>query len=373
MKLDKNSIKQVLVRFEVCSPDTSGDKIQRLHKIHPSPTTIGFSFMFDNRPMWLVFDEDADDDFVHLAKLAGVNPADLKLYPNPRHPDSYGLPILSKTAYLLEQTSLKQRLDHRLQADYPDWSRSKLQRQIVAGAVTIDGKTITVPSQLVGDQKIEFNPIEVKKEPQNFQILYQDGDILAIDKPAGVLSHARPDQDSEWTVEDFVRQYSQIKTGPVLAHRLDRLTSGVILAAKNTTALADLQRQFKRRSIQKTYLAIVEGKLPHQEAIIDLPLARSAKSSQKFQVDARGKTAQTEYQVLQAKNHRMLVQIKPLTGRTHQIRVHLAHLGAPIVGDSLYGGAGGSRMMLHSSQIVFSDLQGQLITVDCPAPSEFQL
>lgn len=372
MKLDRSSIKQILIRFKVCPADTADDSITDLRSIRPLPTTVGFKFNFNKRPMWLIFDEDAHDDLKRLARQTGLTVNDVTVYPNPKLPTSFGLPILSKTAYLIEQTSLKQRLDQKLQTLHPDMSRAKLQKLIKQGSVLVNGEKITTPSRPIGDEKIILQQSKSSKQPREFKILYEDDEVLVIDKPIGVLSHAKPSQDSEWTIEDFARQHSQVVDGSPLAHRLDRLTSGVIVAAKTQKSLDNLKQQFKNRQVKKIYYALVADYLPHQEAMVDLPLARSVKFPQRFQVDPSGRPAQTKYQIIRSDDETSLVKLEPITGRTHQLRAHLAYLNSPIVGDDLYDGIKADRLMLHASQIEFKNLSGETIVVNSPPPKELR-
>ena len=202
--------------------------------------------------------------------------------------------------------------------------------------------------------------------------LLADSNLIVVDKPAGINVHAGHGQGNEPSLQYIIEK--QLGQPVFLVHRLDRDTSGVLLIAKTEAAKKHLQRQFERRSIQKTYLALVRGHLEHRSGIIDLPLARSATNPLKRAVRGRGKAAITEYQSKQRYHGYDLVEVKPRTGRTHQIRVHLAHIGHPIVGDRVYGSTEPklSRQFLHASALSFTDLNNQRTTVSSPLPPDLK-
>ncbi len=156
-------------------------------------------------------------------------------------------------------------------------------------------------------------------------------------------------------------------------HRLDRATSGIIIGAKNQRALSLLQKQFAQRAAKKTYVTIVEGHLKQPEALIDMPIERNPKAPATFRVGANGKPSKTHYKVIQEGPKTSLLELKPETGRTHQLRVHLAKLGHPIVGDPLYGhGSYGDRLFLHALSLEITLPNGQRQTFTAPLPTEFQ-
>jgi len=155
-------------------------------------------------------------------------------------------------------------------------------------------------------------------------------------------------------------------------HRLDRATSGVIIGARTQHALSWLQQQFARREAKKTYIAVVEGHVKQPEAIIDMPIERNPKAPATHRVHANGKNAVTSYKVLLENERYSLLELRPTTGRTHQLRVHLAHIGHPIVGDPLYGsGKYGDRLYLHAEKLEITLPDGQRRTFEAPLPPEF--
>jgi 23S rRNA pseudouridine1911/1915/1917 synthase len=156
-----------------------------------------------------------------------------------------------------------------------------------------------------------------------------------------------------------------------IVHRLDRATSGVMICAKNAETLSFLQKQFSARTVYKNYVAIITGKLEPSKGLIDIPLGRSTKEPNKFIVTSNGKTAQTEFYVKEEQDKYSLVELHPLTGRTHQLRLHLKHLNRPIVGDTLYGGEPADRLMLHAINLEITIPGGQRKVFTSSLPSEF--
>lgn len=213
-------------------------------------------------------------------------------------------------------------------------------------------------------------------------ILYEDDDCVVINKPAGVLSHATGHLGNEASVATFLRERlagdlqhtDNARAG--IVHRLDRATSGVMIGAKNQNALSWLQKQFAQRRVKKTYVAIVEGRLEPEEAIIDMPIERNPKAPATFRVGLGGKPAVTQYKVLRSNGTRSLVELAPATGRTHQLRVHLAQTGHPIVGDPLYGsGVFGDRLYLHalSLEITLPNRERKIFVAALPEEFEQEL
>ena len=222
--------------------------------------------------------------------------------------------------------------------------------------------------------KIDFDPSQLEQIADiDLPILYEDDDVLVVDKPAGVISHARGKFWNEPSVASFVRQ----KTGQAgeragIVHRLDRVTSGVMVCAKNFEALSFLQKQFSQRGIKKVYKAIVRGHLQPPEAIIDMPIGRNPAKPQTFHVNNEGKAARTRYKVEQSFGAYDLVKLEPETGRTHQLRVHLHEIGHPIIGDHLYIGEPGERLYLHAISLELTLPGGERKTFESPLPPEFK-
>lgn len=201
---------------------------------------------------------------------------------------------------------------------------------------------------------VDFDTTELEVHEQiDLPILYEDDDVVVIDKPVGVLSHSKGAYNPEATVATFIEPKLQDLDGERggIVHRLDRATSGVIICAKNEAALKWLQKQFSSRRVQKTYLAVITGTLEPKEAIIDMPIARNPRQPKTFHVSANGRGAITKYKVANFDGKHSLLELEPKTGRTHQLRVHLAHQKHPLVGDEFYGGEPYNRMLLHAHKL----------------------
>lgn len=235
----------------------------------------------------------------------------------------------------------KFRLDHLLVKQHPEYNRSSLQTFIKSGFVTVDGEIVTKPnSKFESDVEITLNVLASAKLPPRPPVIYEDNHVLVLNKPAGLLSMAKGEYCPEPTLEDY----------GLLVHRLDRDTSGVVILAKDPETQKMLRKQFQDRKTHKTYYAVVEGHPKLPEAMIDLPIARNLKRPTTFQVDQNGKPSQTYYKVLQQNNKYSLLELKPTTGRTHQLRVHLKYLNTPILGDIVYGNPD-ERLFLHAKDL----------------------
>ena len=196
---------------------------------------------------------------------------------------------------------------------------------------------------------------------------------MVINKPAGILSHSKGDYNPEATVASWLSNRLDGLSGDRagVIHRLDRATSGVMICAKNPLSSAWLQNQFSQRRVKKAYVAIVSGTFEVTHAIIDMPMNEIQKS-QTFRTGSNGKSAVTEYQVLDSNDTMSMVKLMPVTGRTHQLRVHLHKIGHPIIGDTLYDGPDAPRLFLHaeSLEITLPDRTRQVFTV--PVPKQFK-
>ena len=255
----------------------------------------------------------------------------------------------------------KYRLDHQLVKQHPEFNRSTLQNFIKNGHVTVDGTVVTKPNtQISPDAKLILTP-PTKTQPVQPDVIFEDQNVLVINKPAGLLSMTKGEFSTEPTLEDY----------GLLVHRLDRDTSGVVILAKNPETQSYLRRQFQERKTHKTYYAIVVGKPKLDQAMIDLPIARNLKRPTTFQVDPTGKPAQTQYKVIKSNDQYSLLELKPITGRTHQLRVHLKYLGTPILGDKVYGQPA-DRLYLHATNLEITIPDGNRQTFTAPLPEEFE-
>lgn len=251
------------------------------------------------------------------------------------------------------------RLDKFLSEKYPEYSRATWQKFIREGYVLVNKNKVTSLTKSVApDDTLTLN----LPKPQDFSgkslpVVYEDSSVLVLDKPAGVLTHSKGALNDEFTVADFVKSRVakpcfEGTNRQGIVHRLDRATSGVIITAKNPETEKFLKKQFQDKKVKKTYFAVLERVPEKPEAMINAPIARNPKAPATFRVDPNGKSAVTYYRVLStSKNGQALVELKPETGRTHQLRVHMAFIGAPIVGDFLYGHDQASRLYLHAKKL----------------------
>lgn len=236
----------------------------------------------------------------------------------------------------------KVRLDHLLVRQHPEYNRSSLQTFIKSGFVKVDSEVITKPNAKFEENvKISLDVPAAAELPPRPPVIYEDENVLVLDKPAGLLSMAKGEYCPEPTLEDY----------GLLVHRLDRDTSGVVILAKNPETQKMLRKQFQDRKTHKTYYAVTIGHPKLPEAMVDLPIARNLKRPTTFQVDQNGKSSQTYYKVIAQNDKYSLVELKPKTGRTHQLRVHLKYLGTPILGDPVYSDIAkypAPRLFLHA-------------------------
>lgn len=272
--------------------------------------------------------------------------------------------------------SHRSRLDVFVCNMYPEVSRAHLQRLINDGRITVNGEAQKPGYRLQKSEavKADFDPAELDViEDIDLPVIYEDENVLVVNKPEGVISHSRGKYWNEPSVASFVRQKTKQEGERAgIVHRLDRATSGVMICAKNSDTLKHLQRQFSDRSVKKTYSAVVKGRLKEAEAIIDIPIERNPKKPQTFRAGIQGKSAKTRYKGLKANDTYSLVELLPETGRTHQLRVHLAHLGFPIVGDELYGGEDADRLLLHAHTLEITIPNGQRKVFTAKIPPIFE-
>lgn len=259
--------------------------------------------------------------------------------------------------FTVSEAAAGSRLDIFIAEQYPQFTRSSLESLFDQGSVQLNGnaskpsaKVKTNDSVLLDDELLTAEPPEVE-----LPIIYEDDDVIVINKPDGLLTHSKGALNLEASVASFIKaklnDENLIGNRAGIVHRLDRRTSGVIITAKNEASQKWLQKQFSTHKVKKNYIAIAEGTIEPEKALIDAPIARNPNKPQTFIVSSAGKPAQTEYEVLEHiekyHKHYTLVDLMPRSGRTHQLRVHLAYINHPIVGDNIYGQAG-PKLLLHA-------------------------
>ncbi len=267
------------------------------------------------------------------------------------------------------------RLDQYMAEYWPEYSRSLWQKYIKLGYVSVNGEIIKDPSCSLGedDEVSEHIPSKTDFSSETLPIIYEDDSVIVINKPAGILTHAKGALNEEFSVAEFFRpktSYARETNRPGIVHRLDRDTSGVLIGAKNPETAKFLIKQFQDRKVKKNYTAILDGTPKEPAALIDLPIGRNPKKPSQFKIDPNGKSATTAYETVQATKKRTLVRFMPRTGRTHQLRVHAAYLGSPIRGDKIYGKPA-KRLFLHATSLEVTLPGGRRMIFEAPLPTEF--
>jgi 23S rRNA pseudouridine1911/1915/1917 synthase len=238
------------------------------------------------------------------------------------------------------------RLDKYLTQVLPQFSRAYLQKLIEQGYVLVNEQKAKASQKLSKSDRITVElpprPGRPLPEPIPLAVIYEDEDIMVIDKPAGLTVHPAPGHPSHTLVNAILAHcpgltMSNELTRPGIVHRLDKDTSGLIVIAKNDSAREYVAAQFKSRTVTKRYLVVVRGRLSPEQGIIEAPIGRDPRRRQRMAIVEAGKEATTQYQVREYLDNYTLVEVSPLTGRTHQIRVHLSAIGCPVVGDPIYG------------------------------------
>jgi 23S rRNA pseudouridine1911/1915/1917 synthase len=299
--------------------------------------------------------------------------------------------------WIVPPSAARSRLDHFLAGQISGESRSQIQNWIRKGYIQINGKTAKTGYLLKINDRIELKspqPQSDEPRPENIplELLYEDSDLAVINKPSGLVCHSGAGIKSGTLVNALLHRLGSIQTGdpqrPGIVHRLDKLTSGVMLVAKNTLAHRLLSQQFKNRLVKKQYFAMVHGTPVPASGTIDMPLGRDPIDRKKISTRAhRKRSAVTHYSLLENYGPISLLRVRIETGRTHQIRVHLAQKNHPVVGDSLYGGkriqnlpAGLSlaakqmkRPFLHSHCLSFQHPRtGEMLSFSAPLPPELE-
>jgi 23S rRNA pseudouridine1911/1915/1917 synthase len=288
-----------------------------------------------------------------------------------------------------ESADAGKRLDHLLHQRLPEFSRSRIQEWIKAGRVLVDGRAARSSHAVHGGETIDVEPaapppLRAEAEDIPLRVLYEDADLVAIDKPAGMVVHAGAGAHSGTLVNALLHRFDSLsgvggELRPGIVHRLDRFTSGVLLVAKNDGAHRNLAAQFSGRQVEKVYLALVHGDLKQDTGRIERPIARDPLHRTRMTARlAAGRAAWSEYRVLRRFGRFTLLEVRIGTGRTHQIRVHLASIGHPVVGDTLYGAPAKiegmpplGRYFLHAHRIRFQlPSSGEELTLMSPLPEE---
>jgi 23S rRNA pseudouridine1911/1915/1917 synthase len=294
------------------------------------------------------------------------------------------------------------RLDRFLAEQMPELSRARIQEWIRAGRVIVGRAPGKASLRLRGGEEIRVDPLPLKPlkaeaEAIPLDVLYEDEDLAAINKPAGLTVHAGAGITQGTLVNALLHHFGQLSgvggdLRPGIVHRLDRMTSGVLLVAKHDRSHHGLAAQFQSRGVRKTYWALVhgdaakpsrQGRSVTVEGVrwtrLEMPISRDPRRRVRMAAKTTGRTAQTDFRVIEKLNGYSLLEVRIATGRTHQIRVHLAAIGHPVAGDRLYGAPAEpaglpklDRFFLHAKEIVFRHpSSGAEMRIEAPLPPEF--
>ncbi len=277
------------------------------------------------------------------------------------------------------------RLDKYIAEEYPEFSRSYIQRLISDGLVTVNDRPAKGSLKISNGDKITVlvpppAPSSLLPEEIPLNIVYEDSDLLVVDKSAGLTVHPAPGHPSHTLVNAILAHYPDLQgiggsMRPGIVHRLDKDTSGLMVVAKNDTAQQNLSSQMNARSVVKRYSVLVQGHLSPATGIIEAPIGRNPRNRKKMAVVSGGREARTQYRVVKYLDNYTLVEVTLETGRTHQIRVHLAAIGFPVVGDEVYGRRSPvlKRQFVHACYLGFRlPSTGEYVEFNSELPSDLE-
>jgi len=294
-------------------------------------------------------------------------------------------PDLSQPLQMAIPTRLSgMRLDLALAELLPRYSRSRLQTWIVDGAITLDGQTTTPKTKVWGGEQVQVQPIEhpseksAQAEDIDLDIVYEDDALLVINKPAGLVVHPGSGNWSGTLLNALLHHAPLLQSVPRagIVHRLDKETSGLLVVAKTIEAQTNLVRQLQAHTVQRHYLALVEGRV-ERAGKVEAPIGRHPTARTKMAVVSRGKSAVTHYSVLQHFSRYTLIECRLETGRTHQIRVHMQSIGHPLAGDPTYGSkkmlGPFKRQALHAARLgLIHPVTQAAMQWEAPLPDDMQ-
>lgn len=381
MKFDSSDILAILRAFNQAGDEHMPRHVESIQKTKPHDKNVLIRCKLSGTQYAILIDNLAEDDeaYIYSQAIEAGDHRNYRLLANPLDDEllTYGLPYKGKDCYVLINEPREKRLDVTLVERFGKESRSTYQKMIVTGQVRVNGVVATSSKQLVAPEDevaIETTTQEFTAQP--YKVLYEDQHVLVINKPAGMLTHAKGAIAEEFTAADIIKPHTAYKADtnrPGIIHRLDRDTSGVLLMVKTDEAAHMLQRQFSNRTAKKTYTAIISGTPKQPKALLDLPIERNPSAPSTFRVGANGKPAQTLYEISRTTSDsaHSLVSLRPRTGRTHQLRVHMQYLGTPILGDVVYGTEPADRMYLHASSLEVTLPGGKRTCFTAPLPESF--
>jgi 23S rRNA pseudouridine1911/1915/1917 synthase len=285
------------------------------------------------------------------------------------------------------RAEMNTRLDRFVSESLPELSRVYVQQLIADGAIRVDGVQRRAAFKMTPGQRVTVDipppaDEEIVAEDIPLTIVYEDEDVLVIDKPAGLVVHPAPGHPRGTLVNALLFYLPNLSVGgrrrPGIIHRLDKDTSGLMVVAKTDRGRVSLVQQWDERSVEKDYLALVAGIVEPDEATIDAPIGRHPKRRQQMTVIASGRPAVTRFSVVERFGDTTLLDLGIETGRTHQIRVHCAFIGHPVIGDTVYGPRASPgavdvpRQFLHAARLAFTLPGGRRLALDSPLPLDLQ-
>lgn len=290
--------------------------------------------------------------------------------------------------FIVKDDEVGKRIDSYLSNKDDEISRVAVQRLIKNDKILVNGKSTKASYKVQKNDSIkveEEKPKEISLKPQDIpvEIIYEDKDIIVVNKPKGMVVHPANGNPDGTLVNSLMSICKDSLSGiggeirPGIVHRLDKDTSGVIVVAKNDKAHINLSEQIKNHEVEKTYIALVKGVVKANEATIDMPIGRSTKDRKKMAVTKTGKNAITHFKVIKRFHNYTLLEVKIETGRTHQIRVHLSQIGYPIVGDTTYSNGKNEWKIkgqcLHAKSLKFKHpITGKEMFLEAKMPEYFE-
>lgn len=289
---------------------------------------------------------------------------------------------------IVNENDKGKRLDIYIAENFNELSRTMIKKLIESNNILVNDKSEKVSYKVQANDNISIDIPEAKETKLKAQeipldIIYEDSDIIVVNKPKGMVVHPANGNPDGTLVNAILSICKNSLSGiggelrPGIVHRLDKDTSGLIIVAKNDKAHINMSEQIKERNVKKTYIALVRGNVPEEEATINMPIGRSTKDRKKMAVTKNGKQAITHFKVLKKYSKYTLLEIKIETGRTHQIRVHMAEIGYPVVGDAVYSNGknefGIEGQMLHAYKLEFMHpITNKHMELTAPLPQYFE-
>ena len=289
---------------------------------------------------------------------------------------------------IVNENDKGKRLDIYIAENFNELSRTMIKKLIESNNVLVNDKSEKVSYKVQANDNISIDVPEAKETKLKAQeipldIIYEDSDIIVVNKPKGMVVHPANGNPDGTLVNAILSICKNSLSGiggelrPGIVHRLDKDTSGLIIVAKNDKAHINMSEQIKERNVKKTYIALVRGNVPEEEATINMPIGRSTKDRKKMAVTKNGKQAITHFKVLKRYSKYTLLEIKIETRRTHQIRVHMAEIGYPVVGDAVYSNGknefGIEGQMLHAYKLEFMHpITNKHMELTAPLPQYFE-